>query len=92
MDDEEPEHPDHLLHGAVRVVEERAVLPQGELVGEAPARFDLGLADAGHAVHLDGHLEAVPVHGGGLGEAVLEQDADAIALHDLDRRARALPL
>ena len=34
VDDEQAHHPHALLHGDVRVVEERAVLVEGELVGE----------------------------------------------------------
>ena len=37
MHDEAAEHPDHLLHGHVRVVEEGAALVDVELVDEAAA-------------------------------------------------------
>ena len=38
------------------------MLMQRELVDEPAAGQDRVLAEAGHAVHLDGHLETVPVH------------------------------
>src|SRR5215813_6251960 len=87
MDNEEADQADHLGHGHVRVVEERAVLMHRELVGELLARHHEGLADGGYAIHLDGHLEPVPVDGLWLGESVLEDDPHAIALVHLDRRA-----
>ena len=42
MDDEAAEHPRHLLHRHVRVVEEGAVLMDIELVDETTARLHRG--------------------------------------------------
>jgi hypothetical protein len=66
VDDEEADEA-HLLHRHVRVVEERAVLLQRELVHETAARRDRILRDAGHAIHVVGDLEAVPMHRKGSG-------------------------
>ena len=88
VNDEEAEQAQHLRHRHVRVVEERAVLVQRELVGEALAGADERLADRGDAIHLDRHLDAVPVDCRRLREAVLEQDADTVTLRDLDRGSR----
>ena len=84
MHDEGAEHAGELLHGHVRVVEEGAFLVDDEVVRKALAGADRLLADAGHAVVADGIFEAVPVHGGRLGQLVLEDDADLVALRDLD--------
>ena len=85
MRDEQAEEADHFLHGAVRVIEERAFLVDGEFVGVGFAGCDGFLADEGDAVLFDGHFEAVPVHGGAFGQGVFDVDADAIALRDLNR-------
>jgi len=57
-----------------------------------PAGSDRRLADIGNPIHFDGHLEAVPVDRGRFRQAVLEDDADAVALVDLDRRTRRSPV
>ena len=89
MHHEHPDHAHHLLHGPVRVVEERPMLVQVEFVGEPPARRYRLLADIRHAVHLDGDLETMPVHGGRFRKMVIEDDAHSIALYDLNGRPRA---
>src|SRR6266849_6684587 len=88
MDDEAAEHPHHFLHGHVRVIEEGAVLVQRKLVNEALAGHNRFLSDAGYAVHLNREFEPVPVNTGGLGQMILEDDADAIAFICLDGRSR----
>jgi hypothetical protein len=60
----------------------------GELVGVFFAGRDGFLADPWDAVLGDGNFQAVPVDGGGFGEAILEDYANAIALLNLDGGAR----
>ncbi|MEZ5396747.1 MAG: hypothetical protein R2724_28710 [Bryobacterales bacterium] len=73
------DHAEHLLHRHVGVIEERAMLVHGELVGErAAGRYRIH-RNAGHAVHCDRHFQAMPVDGADLGQLVLEDDAHAIA-------------
>src|SRR5260370_14425937 len=86
MNDEQTDHAHHLLHGAVRVVEESSRLVQRELVSKFAAGRNWFLADVGQAVHLYRNFQAVPVDRGGFGKVVLEDDPHAIALIDLDRR------
>ena len=88
MDDEQTNHPHHFLHRHVRVIEERAVLPEREFVDELAARRNRILGNARHAIHFDRDLEAVPVHGGDLGQAVFDDEARPFPLADLDRRPR----
>jgi len=87
MGDEHAEQANHFLHGAVSVIEEGAFLVDGEFVGEGAAGRDGFLADEGDAVLFDRNFEAVPVHGRAFGKTIFEDDADAIALGDLDSRA-----
>src|SRR5581483_1311734 len=89
VDDEQTNHPQHLLHRPVRVVEERPCLMQRELVDEPATRCDWLLTDVRHAVHAHGNFQAVPVDAGGLGEMVLENDSHVVALVHLDRRTWA---
>ena len=81
--DEEANLAEHFLHGAVGVVEERAFLMDGEVVGEFVAGRHGFLADPGDTILLDGNFQAVPVEGGGFGEMIFENDADVISLADL---------
>jgi hypothetical protein len=53
------------------------------------AGWDWFLADPGDAVLFNGDFQAVPVDGGGFGEIIFEDDADAIVLIDLDCGTRA---
>ena len=80
MHDERADHAHHFLHGHVRVIEVGAFLLQSEFVDETAAGEDRVLREAGAAVHGEGDIETVPVHGGGLGEVVVHDDADAVAL------------
>ena len=82
-------HADHFLHGHVGVVKVGALLMQRELVLKTTARSDGILADAGTAVHGDRYLESVPVHGGRLGQVVIDNNSHPITLCDLDGRPRA---
>ena len=62
-----------------------------ELVGELLPDLDLAAADAGHAV-LEGAVDAVEVHGVGVGAGVGEVDAQPIPLVGAQRRSRHLPV
>jgi hypothetical protein len=55
-----------------------------EVIGERLAFLHVRLGDVGNAVHLDRDADAVPVHGAGLVELVLEMDDQAIADMGLD--------
>ena len=72
-----------------------AVIPVGaglddvELVVEGRARHDAGEADAGNAVHLERHEQAVPVDRAVLVERVRDAQADALAFLEADQRCRA---
>ena len=72
MDDEEPYHPDALLHRIVRVVEKRAVLMEVELIHVGLAGTNWLLGQARYAVEADGHLQTMPVDGGRLGQFVVD--------------------
>jgi hypothetical protein len=85
--DEEAEEAQHFLHGAVGVIEKRAFLMDGEFVDVLFSGRDRLLADPGNAVLRDGNFEAVPVQGSGFREMIFEDDANAIALMDLNGRA-----
>jgi hypothetical protein len=94
VNDEEAHHPEGHLQRlvGVRMVHERAVLPQRELVSVRLARLDVRLVEARDAIHAVRQEHAVPVHAGALGQVVRDQDAHAVALDRLDRRPRALPV
>src|SRR5438552_8527091 len=82
-----PDHAHHLLHRHVRVIKERAVLMHGELVDKLPARQNRVLYQARHAVHFEGELDPVPVHGKDFRKVVLHDEAHAVPLIDFDQRA-----
>ena len=63
-----------------------------ELVDVRLADRDLRLGQAAHAVHAVRQPLAVPVDRRVLGQPVGDEDADAVAFDDLDRRTRALPV
>ncbi len=67
-------------------------VPDGalEFVDEGLARLDLRLGQAADAVHAVGQQDAVPVHGGVLGQLVGDEDAHAVAFDHLDGGAGAL--
>ncbi len=61
MHDETAEHPRHLLHRHMRVVEVCALLVNVKFVNEASAGLHLGLANAWHSIIGDRVFKAVPV-------------------------------
>ncbi len=87
MDHDQAQHPErHLRHLVmVRVVHERAVLDQRELVLEGLAGADHALTEPSHSVHAARKQDAVPVHGGWSAELVRDVDAHAVALDRFDR-------
>ena len=92
MRDPEAHHAHRHLHHlvGVRVVHERARAPRDEFVDEGLARLDLRLVEPADTVHAVRQALAVPVDGRVLGQAVGDEDADLVAFHHLDRRARRL--
>ena len=90
MNDEQPHHAYRHLHHLIgmRVVHVGAVLAQRELVDIGFAGLDVRLAQATHTIHARGQIDAVPVDGGVLGQAIGHQDAHPIAFVDFDRRPR----
>src|SRR5436305_237063 len=70
----------------VRVVHERAVLGERELVAERLAGLDRPLRQAADAVHAVRDVDPVPVDCRRRREAVRDVDAHAVALDRLDRR------
>src|SRR6266478_6154177 len=84
MRDKKSDLANHLLHGAVRVIEERPFLMHGELIDVFFAWCHGLLADPGNAVLFDGNLQAVPMQRSRFGELVLEDHPDAVALLNLD--------
>src|SRR5262249_61062788 len=71
-----------------RVMPERARIRRSKLGGEARARLDRRLREAGNAIHGDGQPDAVPVNGRIMLELVLHDDADRLALPHADFGAR----
>src|SRR3546814_6299395 len=61
VDDDRAVMADLLLEPGMAVIPVGAVLDDREFVGEGRLRQDAGEADAGHAVHVKGKDEAVPV-------------------------------
>ena len=94
MNDEEPLHAHrHLSHlVGVRIVHLRPMLNERKFVSIGLTRRNVLLRDATDAVHSVRQDEAVPVHCSWLRELVRDQDANAIALHGFNRRARCLPV
>src|SRR3546814_1736428 len=92
LDDERPiEAAADLLEAAlVGVVPEGAGVDRVELVGKDFAGADRGLGQMRHAVHGVRHAQAVPMHRCLLLEAVLDMNAQAIALSHADFRYRDL--
>ena len=88
MDEEQSNHPHHFLHCHVRVIEERSVLIDRELVGGLLARLDWILREAGRAVHFERQLQAVPMRSRRLRQSILNHDPNTIALVDFDGWAR----
>src|SRR5438270_12282683 len=81
---ERADHPHHFLHRHVRVIEVGSFLVECELVDEAATRCDRVLARSRRAIHVDWNFEAVPVHRSRFGKVVIHDDANAIALGNLN--------
>jgi hypothetical protein len=77
-----------LLQAEVRVIPVGSGLLEGELVVQRIAGRDRRLGDVGHAVLQVRAHEAMPVQAGGLVQAILHEDPEAIPLAVADRRAR----
>ena len=71
----------------VRVIEVRSVLHDGEFVVVDAAPFDRVLRDVRGAVHDVRQDQAVPVHGGALGQTVSDVDPYPVALLETERGA-----
>jgi hypothetical protein len=81
-------HP-HLGHLVdVRVVHVGPRIEERELVPEGFSGTDIGLVQTTHAVHAVGQDDAMPVDGGGLGQAVGDIDAHPIPLDSFNGRSR----
>ncbi len=86
----------HHAHGelhhlvGVRVVHKGARAARLEFIDEGFAGPDRGLVDSRHPVHARRQALAVPVDGGGLGQAVADENAHPVALYHFDGGARAL--
>jgi hypothetical protein len=87
MEDEHADETHHLLHGKVRMVEERAVLPGGELVDVAAAGGNRVHAQADGAIDLHGNFEAVPVDAGHLRQLIFDNNPEAVPFAGLDQGA-----
>src|SRR3546814_12530074 len=79
VDDDRAVMADLLLEPGMAVIPVGAVLDDREFVGEGRLRQDAGEADAGHAVHVKGKDEAVPVDGRVLVPRVFDVDPDILA-------------
>ena len=88
MDHDHPGHPKrHLRHLVVmRVVHQRAVLPEGPLVNEGLARLNGFLRESADAIHATRQQHAVPVDGRGGRQFVGDVNADAVAFDGFDHR------
>ncbi len=82
LDDQSAGEPTSLLLQAVgvRVIPEGSSIRWRELVNEALTGRDGRLGEAGHTVHGVGQPDAVPMYGGFLVEAVLDDEAYCLAL------------
>ena len=74
------------------MVPEGAALLDLEAVGEGLAGRNAGKADPGHAVHLVGQDDPVPVDGGRLAQSVGDTNRDFVALAPAQRRGRNRPV
>src|SRR5450830_1274743 len=92
MRDPESHHAHRHLHHFIRmrVVHEGAGAPCSEFVDESFTRRDTRLCQTGDAIHAVGQALSVPVYGGVFGQLVGDEDANAIAFDDFNRRAGTL--
>ena len=72
----------------MRVIEERSVLMDVELVDERLARFNRVLDESRRTVPLNGNLESMPVNEGRFGQFVGDNDPNSVTLGHLDGRSR----
>ena len=68
------------------MVEECSGVGRGEGVGEAVARLDRRLRQAGNAVHGVGQADPVPMHGRVFPKPVFDPHPEGLALRDAQRR------
>ena len=94
MHDEEPHHTHgHLNHFVgMGMVHEGPALSEFELVDERLSRFDVRLRETANPVHAARQKLAMPMDRRMLGQPIGDKDANAVALHRLDRRTRALAI
>jgi hypothetical protein len=92
MHDEHTHHAHRHLHHlvGVRVVHERAALPELKFVDEGLPRLDVRLRHAADPVHSVRQQHAVPVNRRVLGQLVGDEDAHLVAFDRLDCRSRRL--
>src|SRR6202034_4890728 len=89
MHDERADHAHHFLYRHVGVVKVSSFLVKREFVDKSPSRRNWGLATSRRPIHLDRNLKSMPVHRCRLGEVVVDDDANAIALVHFNRWARS---
>ena len=87
VDDDGPVNAGLLLKAAVAVVPVRAGLPDREAIDERLAGLDAGKTDAGHAVHIEGQDDAVPVDGRVLLQGVRNPQDGFFAFAEAEERA-----
>ena len=85
IDDEPTIDPGHFLEARVRVIPVAAALLDLEAIREGLAGRDAVKADAGHAVHLKRHDDAVPVDRRRLAQAVGHAQRNGVALAPAQR-------
>src|SRR5581483_418486 len=74
--------------GAVRVIEEGAVLVESKFVGEHPTRLNRWLADERRAVHIQRHFQPVPMSRCRFRQLVMEDYSNPIAFVYFNRWTR----
>ena len=88
IDDDRPIKPLLLLQPRMGVIPIGAGLTDREFVNEGLARANAGEADSGHAIHLEGYDQAVPVNGCILVEFVGDGEPDILTFAQTDQRTR----
>ena len=92
IDDDRAVQADLFLKARVRVIPVRSRLIHLEAIFERRAGRDAGEADAGHAVHVGGHDEPVPVQRCRGAQPVRDADRDRVAFAKAQRRSGHLPV
>jgi len=77
-----------LLKAGMAVIPIGARLPDRELVGEGLPRPNARKADPGHAVHVEGQQQPVPVDRGVFAEHVGDVETDLLPFPEADQRPR----